>query len=101
MLAAKSLLHETGGWILSFVSWLDNKGPGAHVAWDNSKDFNTEQEKAILVPGFNYYWELAQDLIKSWITVDLFVCAHSSIDVAFISPVCFDTGGDVYFFKMF
>lgn len=94
-------MSETGGWILAFISWIDNKGPGAHQDWDNQKAYNTEQEKNLLVPGFNYYWELAQELIKNRITVDLFSCTHSNIDLAYISSLCIDTGGDLYYYKMF
>lgn len=33
--------------------------------------------------------------------MDLFACSHSPIDIPFISPICTETGGDIYFFKTF
>jgi len=51
-----------------------------------------------MTPGFNYYWELTQELIKSRITVDLFNCAHQSVDIAFMSSLFIETGGDLYYY---
>jgi len=39
--------------------------------------------------------------VKQRITVDLFVCSHHQIDLPFISPLCYETGGDIYYYKGF
>jgi hypothetical protein len=90
-----------GGRILTFISRIDNKGPGAHGTREDHKFYNTDKEKEIMTPGYNSYWEISTELVKSRITVDLFVCAHAPIDLPFISPICYDTGGDLYFYKNF
>lgn len=77
ILSSHQILEATGGRIIAFISRIDNKGPGAHAAWDQSNLYNTDNEKAILSSGFNSYWEMSQNLIKARITVDIFACSHS------------------------
>ena len=87
--------------MLTFISRLDNKGPGAHKVRENHKFYNTDKEKELLTPNFGYYWEESQKLQKLRITVDLFVCAHAVLDLPFISPVAYETGGDIQYYKNF
>lgn len=107
LMVAKDFLSETGktmisgGRIMAYISKVDNKGPGAYTPRDNHKNYNSEQECTMMTPGYNYYWQVGQELVKHRITVDLFACCSQPIDLPFLSPICIDTGGDVYYYKSF
>ena len=50
---------------------------------------------------FGYYWDLSREMFKNRVTVDLFACTHAAVDLPYITPICYDTGGDVYYYKAF
>ena len=87
IVTAKELLSGKGGRIMSFFRRLENAGPAARALRENHKFYNTEKEKEILSSGYNFYWDLARELCKERVTVDLFACTNEAVDIPFLSPV--------------
>lgn len=99
--AAIDTLVGWGGKILLTQTGLPQLGCGKLSARDNSALYYTEKEKTLQVPQSPFYDTIATTAADNAITVDLFLCANSYIDIATIGVLCEKTGGQIYSYPGF
>lgn len=59
---------------------------------------NTDQEKLLYIPQCKSYGDLSRSLLKNSVSVDLFVFCPDYCDLATISSLCTETGGNLYYY---
>ncbi|CAK9440565.1 uncharacterized protein LODBEIA_P46200 [Lodderomyces beijingensis] len=87
-----------GGKIVSVLSNLPSWGPGGLKYKDNKAVGRTpspEVEKKIFHPDNAYWKSMTKDFIKNSVGMDLFVVAHSSVDLSNIGYLVSSTGGEI------
>ncbi|KAG5518126.1 hypothetical protein PMAC_003312 [Pneumocystis sp. 'macacae'] len=91
-------LKKTGGKLIAFLSALPTWGPGNLRFREDSKLYNTDNEKQLFTSQ-NVYWNnLAKKCLTAGIGVDLFLFPTLYIDISTIASV---TGGEIYYYRDF
>lgn len=89
---------------MMFVSNHASKGIGQLKSRNDSKEYQTDNEKSLFQCKDEFYLNLAAEANKHNITFDIYAgVPHSSesIDLASISHVVKETGGDLLYFSRF
>lgn len=84
--------------IIAFTSQLPSIGFGKLKRRDDAKLLNTDLEKSLYIPSCKSYVDLSKQLLKSSISVDLFVFAPDYCDLTTISLLSTETGGSMHYF---
>ena len=92
------MLEENPARIIAFTSQLAFSGFGKLKRRDDVKVMGTENEKNLYLPQCNSYKDIALNLLKRSISVDLFVFAPEYCDLATISQLTTVTGGNLYYY---
>ena len=96
--AAKDLLDYSGGRVLIFVSTLGTIGKFPLRNREDSKLYQTDNEKAMYVPQHEQLYDLAKDACTAGVTFDFFVCSGKTyVDTASMYPLSSITGGDLHY----
>lgn len=99
--AACSTLKQLGGKVLCFQSNLANCGMGKLVSRDKGDLYHTDKEKTLWVPQNDFYQRLSATAAESAVTVDLYICANSYVDVATMGSMVNVTGGQLFLYPGF
>lgn len=99
--ASVELLTGLGGKIIVVQSNLPNVGLGALKMRDDVSLYGTDKEKTLLTPQIPFYDNLATQCADNAISVDMFVCPNSYVDLATTSMLSSSTAGQVFFFPGF
>lgn len=101
--AAVNLIKDEVGKILWFVMDIPTTGIGALKSRANRELWNTDKESSLLNPceSNTFYPELTLECLQNSVAVDIFACVQSDIDLATISQVATQTGGEVNYYPQF
>lgn len=100
--AAFLAMKHIGGKLLVFGSSIPSLGAlTLKASRDNPRLLGTEKEAELLRPVNNFYKDLASDLVRAQVTVELFFGAHTYIDLASIAPLAKWSGGDLRYYPQF
>ena len=84
-----------------FFSKIPSLGLGTLTVRENHKMYNTEKEKSMLNPENNDLLRLSKECNADRVAVDLFCCVNQFIDLASLSPLVHNTGGDLYYYQKY
>ncbi|KAG4305985.1 hypothetical protein PORY_000895 [Pneumocystis oryctolagi] len=94
-------LEKTGGKLIIFLSALSTWGPGSLRFREDSKLYNTDNEKQLFTSQ-NVYWNnLAKKCLSAGIGVDLFLFPTLYMDISTIGVLASVTGGEIYYYQDF
>eukprot|EP00455_Lapot_gusevi_P008663 TRINITY_DN137_c0_g1_i5.p1 TRINITY_DN137_c0_g1~~TRINITY_DN137_c0_g1_i5.p1 ORF type:complete len:555 (+),score=206.08 TRINITY_DN137_c0_g1_i5:241-1905(+) len=99
--AGCEVLNTFGGKLLVVQSNLPSTGPGALRNRDDITLYGTDREKTLYVPQSTFYETLAATCAEAQISVDMFTCPNSYVDLASTGALCSTTGGQQYFYPGF
>ena len=101
--AARSLLSPRGGRILAFFTSRPSAGPGG-LEDRLPSGRGPEADQAIaasLAPASDFYVKTAADLVRSHISVDLFIVPRSGVDLPTLTALPRLTGGSLHYLLHF
>ncbi|KAG5438368.1 hypothetical protein PCANB_002856 [Pneumocystis canis] len=94
-------LRKTGGKLIVFLSALPTWGPGNLRFREDSKLYNTDNERQLFTTQ-NVYWNnLAKKCLSAGIGVDLFLFPTLYMDISTIGVLANVTGGEIYYYQDF
>eukprot|EP01119_Soliformovum_irregulare_P014673 TRINITY_DN4026_c0_g1_i1.p1 TRINITY_DN4026_c0_g1~~TRINITY_DN4026_c0_g1_i1.p1 ORF type:complete len:883 (-),score=243.77 TRINITY_DN4026_c0_g1_i1:77-2725(-) len=99
--AASLALKGTGGKLLMFQTALPSIGVGKLKRRDEPKVMGTDKEKSLYNAADPYYTSLAMECVQAHTNVDLFLFPTGFIDVATLSELTKNTGGQLYYYPQF
>ena len=100
--AAKLAMKHIGGKLVICAASIPTLGDlQLKGAKDNPRLLNTDREVELLKGSVEGWTELAAELTKDQICVELFVGASTYVDLASLAPIAKFTGGDVHYYKGF
>ena len=99
--AAGLVLDSTGGRVMLTYSELPGTGVGSLKPRDDRKLLGTDKEKDLYNPQQGFWTDLATNLAKRQICVDIFAFPHGPCELATVGNVASCTGGQVYFSSSF
>lgn len=85
-----------GGKIIVFSGTISSIGCGKTNIRNDASLHNKPEEAKIMMPGNNFYTELAKTCLQNRISVDIFygmAKQHPGVDLATVAPICGQTGG--------
>ena len=91
----------TGGKVLITVSSLPTQGAGALSNRDNSQLYGTEKERTLQQPASSFYHTIATKCAEHAVSIDLFICANTYVDLATLSVLSEKTGGQVFMYPSY
>jgi len=101
-------MKHIGGKLMVFSSCIPSVGENKlKTTRDNPRWLGTDKEKELLVPVKEAnresppYKELANELTRAQISVELFMGANAYVDLASIAPLAKYTGGDLRYYPQF
>jgi len=95
-------MKHIGGQLVVCSSAIPSVGPlSLKSTRENTRVLGTEKEAEILRPADQSYNELATELARAQISVQLFISPQQYVDLASIAPLAKQTGGDLYFYPQF
>lgn len=96
-------MKHIGGKLLLFGACIPSVGELALKSTrDNPRLLGTDREVELLRPaGTDGYKELATELTRAQISVEMFLAPQAYIDLASIAPLARYTGGDVHYYPQF
>jgi len=101
MQAGALLLEKFGGKLIGILSKLPDVGAGTLQNRNDIKLYHTDKERTLLVPNGAFYEKLSTFCAQSRVSVDLFACASSYLDLATIGALSRTTGGQIYYYNGF
>ncbi|KTW27700.1 hypothetical protein T552_02140 [Pneumocystis carinii B80] len=94
-------LEKTGGKLIVFLTTLPTWGPGSLRFREDSKLYNTDNEKQLFTTQ-NVYWDnLAKKCVNLGVGVDFFLFPAFYIDISTIGVLASITGGEIYYYQDF
>ncbi|EPX74228.1 COPII-coated vesicle component Sfb3 [Schizosaccharomyces octosporus yFS286] len=97
----KHLLKETGGKSFLFVSALPTMGLGRLRYREDQRLYGNPEEKNLWNTQDKWYSLLADELVTSGISIDIFFTPTAYVDVATVGSVATLTGGQVWYYGNF
>jgi len=95
-------MKHIGGKLLVFGACIPSVGDlSLKSTRDNPRLLGTEREVELLRPVGDGYKDLATELTRAQISVEMFLAPQQYIDLASISPLAKFTGGDVRYYPQF
>jgi protein transport protein SEC24 len=97
--AGVNAMEENGGRIMIFTPNTCINGYGSCKPKEESKLFNTKDEKNLYMPQHNLFTKLAETCLEKRIVLDQFIMANNQYDLATFSQISNLTGGTVKFYS--
>lgn len=95
-------LKPYGGKLILMQSYIGNCGAGALTNRDDVNMYGApDKEKTLLVPQHDLYTRIGTEAAENAISIDLFICANSYVDLATIGQACSKTGGQTFMYPGF
>jgi len=95
-------MKHIGGKLLVFGAVLPTLGEHAlKAARDNPRLLNTDKEVELLRPANDGFKDMAMELTRAQISVELFIASQSYMDLPTLGALSKYTGGDVRFYPQF
>jgi len=95
-------MKHIGGKLLVFGACIPSVGElSLKTTRDNPRWLGTEREVELLRPVNEGYKDLATELTRAQISVEMFLAPQQYIDLASISPLAKYTGGDIRYYPQF
>uniref|UniRef100_A0A7S4DQB5 Uncharacterized protein n=1 Tax=Lotharella globosa TaxID=91324 RepID=A0A7S4DQB5_9EUKA len=99
--AGQQILAGFGGKMITIVSSLPNLGKGTLQMRNDIKLYHSSKEQSLLVPQGSFYQNLATECAQTKVSVDVFACGSTYLDLATIGVLSRTTGGQMYYYKGF
>ncbi|KAL5729064.1 Protein transport protein Sec24A [Ranunculus cassubicifolius] len=100
--AAFMVMSTLGGKLLIFQSTLPSLGAGRlRLRGDDPRVYGTDREHALRLPEESFYKQMAADLTKYQIGVNVYTFSDKYTDVASLGTLAKYTGGQVYYYQGF
>lgn len=93
--AAQQALTGHGGKMLMILGNLCNVGVGKLTSRDNGTLYGGPKEHTLFQPQCDFYDGLAKQCAEEAISVDMYICANSYVDIATIGALSNVTGGQI------
>ncbi|XP_043701190.1 protein transport protein Sec24-like At3g07100 [Telopea speciosissima] len=100
--AAFMVMNQLGGKLLIFQSGLPSLSIGRlRLRGDDHRVYGTDKENALRIPEDSFYKQMAADLTKYQIGVNVYAFSDKYTDIASLGTLAKYTGGQVYYFPSF
>lgn len=100
--AAFMIMNQLGGKLLIFQSTLPSLGVGRlRLRGDDLRVYGTDKEQTLRLPEDPFYKQMAADLTKYQIGVNIYACSDKYTDIASLGTLTKYTGGQVYYYPGF
>ncbi|KAL8523037.1 hypothetical protein ACS0TY_013130 [Phlomoides rotata] len=100
--AAFTVMSKLGGKLLIFQTTLPSLGAGRlRLRGDDIRVYGTDKEHALRVPEDPFYKQMAADLTKYQIAVNIYAFSDKYTDIASLGTLAKYTGGQVYYYPSF
>ncbi|KAL3648810.1 Protein transport protein Sec24A [Castilleja foliolosa] len=100
--AAFTVMSQLGGKLMIFQNTLPSLGVGRlRLRGDDIRLYGTEKEHALRLPEDPFYKQMATDLIKYQIAVNIYAFSDKYTDLASLGTLAKYTGGQVYYYPSF
>ncbi|KAL6564406.1 Protein transport protein Sec24A [Orobanche minor] len=100
--AALMVMSQLGGKLLIFQNTLPSLGVGRlRLRGDDMRVYGTDKEHTLRVPEDSFYKQMAADLTKYQIAVNIYVFSDKYTDIASLGTLAKYTGGQVYYYPSF
>ncbi|ERN19877.1 protein transport protein Sec24-like At3g07100 [Amborella trichopoda] len=99
---AYMIMQQLGGKLLVFQSTLPSIGVAAlKLRGDDPRVYGTDKEHTLRITEDQFYKQMAADLTKYQIAVDIFAFSDKYTDIASLGTLAKYTGGQVYYYPSF
>lgn len=98
---AQAVLNAIGGQLNVFLSSIPTSGAGKLRHREDTKLYGTDNEKSLFAPQDPLYRMLGEQLAVAGIGVNIFFFPSQYIDVATVSQLSVESGGEVFFHPRF
>ncbi|GKV43837.1 hypothetical protein SLEP1_g51088 [Rubroshorea leprosula] len=100
--AAFMVMNQLGGKLLIFQNTLPSLGVGRlRLRGDDFRLYGTDKEHALRLPEDPFYKQMAADLTKYQIGVNIYAFSDKYTDIASLGTLAKYTGGQVYYYPSF
>ncbi|XP_057954401.1 protein transport protein SEC24 A [Malania oleifera] len=100
--AAFMVMSQLGGKLMIFQSTLPSLGVGRlRLRGDDLRVYGTDKEHALRIPEDPFYKQMAADLTKFQIGVNVYAFSDKYTDIASLGTLAKYTGGQVYYYPAF
>ncbi|GFP81973.1 protein transport protein sec24-like at3g07100 [Phtheirospermum japonicum] len=100
--AAFTVMSQLGGKLMIFQNTLPSLGVGRlRLRGDDIRLYGTEKEHALRLPEDPFYKQMAADLTKYQIAVNIYAFSDKYTDIASLGTLAKYTGGQVYYYPSF
>ncbi|KAL0288627.1 UNVERIFIED_CONTAM: protein transport protein Sec24-like [Sesamum angustifolium] len=100
--AAFTVMGQLGGKLLIFQNTLPSLGVGRlRLRGDDIRVYGTDKEPALRAPEDPFYKQMAADLTKYQIAVNIYAFSDKYTDIASLGTLAKYTGGQVYYYPSF
>ncbi|KAI4340024.1 hypothetical protein MLD38_024901 [Melastoma candidum] len=100
--AAYMVMSQLGGKLLIFQSTLPSLGVGRlKLRGDDVRVYGTDKEHTLRIPEDPFYKQMAADLTRFQIAVNLYAFSDKYTDIASLGTLARYTGGQVYYYPSF
>ena len=98
---AQAALTTIGGQLNMFLSTIPTLGPGRLKHREDTKLYGTENEKNLFAPQDVFYRVVGEELALAGVGVNVFFFPNQYTDLATISHMTNETGGEIFFHPRF
>ncbi|KAL6502874.1 Protein transport protein Sec24A [Orobanche hederae] len=100
--AAFTVMSKLGGKLMIFQNTLPSLGVGGlRLRGDDIRIYGTDKEHTLRVPEDPFYKQMAADLTKYQIAVNIYAFSDKYTDIASLGTLAKYTGGQVYYYPSF
>ncbi|PVU99142.1 hypothetical protein BB559_000970 [Furculomyces boomerangus] len=99
--AAHEALKGRGGKLFAFQTNMPTLGPGTLRNRDDPKLHNTDKEKTLYQPQYEFYNEMGVKYVDEGISANFYLFPNSYVDIATLSQLPNVTSGEVYMYPSF
>ncbi|XP_042431796.1 protein transport protein Sec24-like At3g07100 [Zingiber officinale] len=100
--ASLMVMSQLGGKLLIFQSTLPSLGVGRlRLRGDDLRVYGTDKEHPLRLPEDSFYKQMAAELTKNQIAVDIYAFSEKYTDIASLGSLAKYTGGQVYHYPSF
>ncbi|KAL6499524.1 Protein transport protein Sec24A [Orobanche gracilis] len=100
--AAFTVMSKLGGKLMIFQNTLPSLGVGGlRLRGDDIRLYGTDKEHTLRVPEDPFYKQMAADLTKYQIAVNIYAFSDKYTDIASLGTLAKYTGGQVYYYPSF
>ena len=102
ILAGIDSLKNIGGRVIVLSCNSCKFGYGSCSTREDTKFYETEFEKTLYHPQNDKFLKLSDQIVtgKMKIAVDLFIFGNAQLDLATFSPICNNTGGQIFYYEI-